>query len=311
MNAIAYTRESEIQRGYRIDELLEKFRRYLDVSPATERTYIGHIRQFIKYLDTQGISNPSRDDILAYKEHLKTYCKATTIQAYIEALRVFFSWTEEEQLYPNIANHVKGAKVSRNHKKDYLNAEQLRIILADIDTTTESGLRDYAIIALMIACGLRTIEVTRADIEDLTTVGGECVLYVQGKGRTEKAEFVKVPIEVESAINRYLRARTGKEAAAPLFTSTSNNSKGARLTTRSIRGLVKRYFRESGFDSDRLTAHSLRHSAVTLSLIGGASLQETQQFARHSDISTTMIYAHNLDRMANTCNDRLANAVFR
>ena len=53
----------------------------------------------------------------------------------------------------------------------------------------------------------------------------------------------------------------------------------------------------AGINSDRITAHSMRHTAVTLALIGGASIQEAQSMARHTNINTTMIYAHNLDRL--------------
>jgi integrase len=66
----------------------------------------------------------------------------------------------------------------------------------------------------------------------------------------------------------------------------------------------------AGYDSSRLTAHSLRHTAVTLSLLGGKSLQEVQQFARHTNIATTQIYAHNLDRAKNNCEEVVAKAIF-
>jgi site-specific recombinase XerD len=68
--------------------------------------------------------------------------------------------------------------------------------------------------------------------------------------------------------------------------------------------------RSAGFDSERLTAHSLRHTAITLSLLAGASLQEVQQFARHSSIDTTQIYAHNLECLDNPCNVQITAAIF-
>lgn len=82
------------------------------------------------------------------------------------------------------------------------------------------------------------------------------------------------------------------------------------MSTRSISGIIKARLRSAGYDSERLTAHSLRHTAVTLSLLGGNSLQEVQQFARHSNIATTQIYAHNLDRAKNKCENTIANAIF-
>ena len=107
-----------------------------------------------------------------------------------------------------------------------------------------------------------------------------------------------------------LADRQDTQGGAPLFTSLSNNSKGARISTRSISGTIKTSLKNAGYDSDRLTAHSLRHTAVTLSLIGGQKLEEVQQFARHKNIATTLIYAHNLDRMKNQCENTIANAIF-
>ena len=66
----------------------------------------------------------------------------------------------------------------------------------------------------------------------------------------------------------------------------------------------------AGYDSDKLTAHSLRHTAVTLSLLAGKNITEVQQFARHSNISTTMIYNHALDKAKNGCSEAIAKAIF-
>ncbi|MBK7141481.1 MAG: tyrosine-type recombinase/integrase [bacterium] len=92
----------------------------------------------------------------------------------------------------------------------------------------------------------------------------------------------------------------------PLFASVSYRNSRQRLSTRSIRRIVKVALRQCGLDSARLSAHSLRHTAVTLSLQGGASPQEAQAMARHSSIETTMIYAHNIDRIAHAPERRIA-----
>ena len=187
---------------------------------------------------------------------------------------------------------------------------QVKAVLKKIDRKTPQGRRDYAIFSLMVTGGLRDIEVHRANIEDLRTLGDSTVLYLQGKGREERAEYVKVPPQVEKAIRASLADREDTDGKLPLFISLSNNSFGDRISTRSISGLVKTSLRSAGYDSDRLTAHSLRHTAVTLSLLGGNSLQEVQQFARHANISTTQIYAHNLDRASNKCESTIAKAIF-
>lgn len=292
------------------EDILDSFIAYLDASPKTVQTYSRAIKQFLKYLSDRGITQPTREDIITFREELKENHKASTVQNYIVAVRLLFQWAEQTGTYPNIAQHIKGAKISKEHKKDYLTSNQVKTILGGIKRDSEQGRRDYAIVALMVTGGLRDIEVSRANIEDLRTLGDTTVLYLQGKGKVDRADYIKIPVEVEQAIRESLKDREKTTGTDPLFISLSNNSRGNRITTRSISGIVKDRLVKAGYDSDRLTAHSLRHTAVTLSLLGGNSLQEVQQFARHSNISTTQIYAHNLDRLANQCENTIASAIF-
>ncbi|MGQ7394034.1 tyrosine-type recombinase/integrase [Streptococcus suis] len=307
--------------GYRGQELavttaitydtFERFISYLDASPKTIETYTKALRQFFNYIGVHGIRKPQREDVLAFRDDLKASgLKPTTVQNYITATRIFFKWTAQEGIYPNIAEHVKGAKLDKNHKKDYLTSRQAKEVLAGVQTDSEEGLRNYAILSLMVTGGLRTIEVSRADVEDLRTVGESTVLYIQGKGREEKTEYIKISAPVEKAIRSYLKARENVEEGQPLFTSTSNNSKGKRITTRTVSGVVKTALRNAGYDSARLTAHSLRHTAITLALLAGREITEVQQFARHANLNTTMIYNHALDQAKNGCSDAISSAIF-
>jgi len=291
-------------------ELYARFIAFLDAKPKTIETYTRALRQFFVYLANNGITRPDRADIIAFREELKKAHKPTTVQNYIVAVRLFFKWTEAEGLYKNVADKVKGAKLDKEHKKDYLTSRQVKTILSSIPRDNPRGVRDYAILSLMICGGLRDIEINRANIEDLRAVGDTSALYIQGKGREEKTDYVKLPEPVEQGIRGYLKTRETIATGTPLFTSTSNNSAGGRLTTRSISGIVKTRLKAAGFNSDKLTAHSLRHTAVTLALLGGQTLQEAQQFARHANIATTQIYAHNLDRASNKCEETIARAIF-
>ena len=289
----------------------DRFINYLDASPKTVETYKKALRQFFNYIGVHGIRQPQREDVLAFRDDLKASgLKPTTVQNYITATRIFFKWTEQEGLYPNIAEHVKGAKLDKNHKKDYLTSRQAKEVLAGVQTDSEEGLRNYAILSLMVTGGLRTIEVSRADVGDLRTVGENTVLFVQGKGREEKTEYIKISAPVEKAIRSYLKARENVEEGQPLFTSTSNNSRGKRITTRTVSAIVKNALKNAGYDSARLTAHSLRHTAITLALLAGREITEVQQFARHANLNTTMIYNHALDQAKNGCSDAITNAIF-
>jgi integrase/recombinase XerD len=294
-----------------VEDLYSKFVAFLDATPKTAETYKKAIRQLFVYLSLQGISRPQREDIIAFREDLKASGhKPTTVQNYITAAKLFFRWTAQEGYYPDITDHMKGAKIDREHKRDYLTANQVKAVLDGIERDTLQGIRDYAMLSLMVTGGLRDIEVSRADIGDLRTAGESTVLYVQGKGRQEKTEYIKISAPVEKALRAYLRERGEAAEGAPLFASLSNNSKGGRLSTRSVSGTVKQRLKAAGYNSERLTAHSLRHTAVTLSLLAGKRIDEVQQFARHANIATTMIYNHSLDKAKNSCSDAISAAIY-
>ena len=216
-----------------------------------------------------------------------------TKETYIKGVKVFLEWCIETKGIKNIASDLKGAKQKRNYSKDPLTLEQAKDLLNSIDRTTKEGKRNYALIHLLITTALRTIEIERANIEDIRNVANTSVLYVMGKGRDTKDEYVKLTYETQKAINEYLATRTIKSDKEPLFISLSDRTNGQRLKTRSIRDIVKKAYLKIGIKSEKITTHSLRHTAITLSLIGGTPLQEVQQMARHSNINTTMIYAHN------------------
>lgn len=291
-------------------DLWQRWLDFVDVKPATVATYARAMRSFFGYLSEHGIQHPQRADVLAYRDDLKSRLKATTVQTYMVAVRLFFRWTAQAGIYPNVADHVKGAKVQPGHKKDYLTSGQAAAVLDGIDRSTLTGLRDYAMVALMLTTGLRTVSVIHANVGDLGTVGDCAVLYYQGKGRDDKAEFVKLAEPVDTAIRAYMKARGSVSDSDPLFASAAHGNRGGRMATRSVSRIAKEAMRAAGYDSDRLTAHSMRHTAATLSLINGATLEETQHLLGHRNINTTMIYSHALEAAENTAAGRVAAAIF-
>ena len=311
MEAIQLYQSAAIEEQQRLTaEAYADYIKYLDTSEKTVQTYTRAIRQFFNYCRERNINQPQRADVLAFRDNLKaTGHKATTVQSYITAVRLFFQWTATAGIYPDIAQHIKGQKLTRSHKKDALTSSQTKDVLGSIERDTLQGKRDFAMLALMATGGLRTIEVNRANIEDLRPLGDDMVLYVQGKGHTQKDDFVKVPAPVDKAIREYLRARGESSPEAPLFASLSHNSRGQRMTTRSISGTVKARLQAAGYDSDRLTAHSLRHTAVTLALLAGEDLAQVKEFARHADISTTMIYNHSIEKAKNSCAESISKSI--
>jgi len=290
--------------------LFNRWISFVEAKPRTIEAYSKAINYFLQWTHTKGITKPTRADILAYRDYLKDNHKPTTVKSYLSAVKLFFQWTSQEGIFPNVADHVKGVKITNEFKKDYLTSKQVSKLLNTVKKDDLAGLRDYAIMALTVTSGLRTVEVVRANIEDLRPVADFTALYLQGKGRDEKAEYVKVPFVVEEAIRAYLNARGETNPKAPLFASISRNNKGGRLTTRAISGMCKSNFIEAGLNSERITAHSLRHTTATLNLLNGGTLSETQQLLRHKNINTTMIYSHHLERAKNNSEERIAKAIF-
>lgn len=284
------------------DDLLSRFISYVDGSQATIKTYAKALKVFFSYSIEKGISVPTRADLLAYRDYLEDHYKPTTTTLYINALKQFYKWIETEGLGLDIAKHIKGEKISHDFKKDYLSKEQAKELIESV-----SSLRDRAIIFLCVTCGLRTIEIARANVEDLAVKNGMSVLYVQGKGKKDRSDYVQVPYQVEKTIRDYLKTREETAPKSPLFASESDRDQGGRLTTRSVSRLIKNALKRCGLDSPRLTAHSLRHTCATLNLLNGGTLEETKQLLRHSSIQTTMIYNHALDREKNKSEQRIAN----
>lgn len=292
------------------EEVFNSWTSFIDASPRTVETYSKAIKQFFRYLQGKGIKQPQREDIVAYREYLSKDHKPTTVQSYLAAVKLFFQWTEQEKIYPNIAQRVKGAKLDTEHKKDYLTKKQVSQLLKAIDRSTLKGKRDYAMLSLMVTTGLRTVSIINANVEDIRAAGDATALYYKGKGHQEKATYVKLAAPVEEAIRDYLKARGRADGKEPLFTSIAHRNNGGRMTTRSISRVAKDRLVDIGLDSDRLTAHSFRHTAATLNLLNGGTVEETQQLLDHKNINTTLIYSHALERAKNNSEKRIAKAIF-
>ncbi len=283
-----------------VHNVIDHFINSLDVKPRSRETYRKALGQFMEYIQNRKEQKPlERQDILNYKAHLISKYTACTVSSYLTPVKGLFTYLEAEKISPNIAAGIKGAKHQQGFRKDALTIEQARNTLHSADCSTLEGKRDHALVNLLMRTGLRTIEVERANIEDIRQESGEALLYIQGKGRDAKDDFVLLTETTLKPIRDYLNARGKTRPEDPLFTSHSDRNHGGRLTTRSIRRIVKETLKKAGIESDRLTAHSMRHTAVTLSLLGGATVQEAQSMARHKNINTTLIYAHNINRIQN------------
>jgi len=283
-----------------VPEIVSAFLAYQDVKQSSKDTYRRQLIQFLRYLTENRINNPTRETILAFKAALiKKGLSGLTVNSYLVVVRKFFAYLERMGYYPNIAKDIKGCSRASFFMKDPLTVDQIEQLLGSILRESVIGKRDYAILNLMVRAGLRSIEIVRANVGDIRQYGDEALLYVQGKGKDAKDEFVLLTEKALNPILDYLSTRNNTRLSSPLFTSESNRNSGGRLTTRTIRGLVKKHLRGIGLDDSRLSAHSLRHTFATMALSSGAPVTIVKEAMRHKDVSTTMVYVHLMNRLKN------------
>ena len=283
-----------------------------DISDITIKGYKVCIKNFLKWLIDNNINKPTRDNIKQYKLYLKNsnYTNGTKNQ-YIRAVKHLFKWLNSEGFYPNIADNIKGFKViADNTKKDAFTEQEIQKIINDIDTSNVIGKRDKAIILLMLVGGLRITEIHNMDIQDIEIKNNEYIINIMGKGHTEKDNYIKVIKPVYSVLKDYLDTKPIKRGIDPLFTSTSNRALNKRITKESLSQIIKKRFRQSGFDSNKLTAHSIRHTTATLLLKSGADIYKTQHHMRHRDPKTTEIYINMNIKEQDTSELDVYNQVF-
>lgn len=266
-----------------------------DVRESSRGLYTRTLSQFFLWIEKERKSLPTltRQDVLEYKDSLQEQrLSSLTISSYITAVRKFYEWAEAEKLYPNIAKGIKTPRRQQAFKKQHLTDSKSRELL---DHFQSLSLRDYAIVNLILRTGLRTIEVVRADIGDITFKGERRVLKVWGKGHGEKDDFVVLSDKAWTPIQNYLAtARRGAKAGEPLFTSTSHQNYGGRLTTKTISTICKDGLRAIGLDGHEFTAHSLRHTTAVAILKHGGQLTDVQSVLRHTSPVTSQIYTESV-----------------
>lgn len=277
-----------------LSQLTDNFINSQDVKPSSKELYRRTIKQYFNWIAETNIrlQDITRVEVLQYKQALlDSGLSPLTVGSYITVVRKFYEWAEANKYYPNVAKGIKTPRRKQQFKKQALTTD-LGIEL--LKYFTDRALRDNAIVNLLIRTGLRTIEVSRANIEDITYKQGKRVLLVHGKGRDTKDSFVILTEKAYKPIKEYLDSRIGAKGGEPLFTSTSNNSTGARLSTRTISGVVKEGMRAIGLDSKEYTAHSLRHTTAVNILRAGGTTEDAQGVLRHSSPTTTQIYTETI-----------------
>ena len=285
----------------------------LDVKQNTKKQYRKSLSIFYKWCAAQGIqlNTISRADVLKYKQQLLAEEKrlsTQTVAVYLVALRRFFEWLEAEKIYPNIAKGVKSPRIKKEFVKQHLTTEEcieiLNKLYDDVEgkirkktyaNQEENGLRDYALVNLLLRTGLRTIELARLDVEDVTFKRRKRVIIVQGKGRDSKDDYVPLSEKAYQPLAAYLGTRPRALPDEPLFVCAGYGSHGRRMSTRRIQAICKEALRGIGLNDHEFSAHSFRHTCAVTLIQAGASAYDVQKFLRHSSIDTTEIYLKSIE----------------
>ena len=270
-----------------------------DISPGSRATYKNALLRFCRWCESSDVKEPARQTILSYKLWLDTHgFSSFTKSTYMVVVRRLFSWLEENDLYPDVSKGIRGAKrYIKSHQKDSLSIKAVQNLLASVDGSSLIGVRDFAIVNLLIRTGVRLKEISLATINDIEINENQMRLWVYGKGRGGKDEFVVLTKESLDPIRAYLRCRELSNSSEPLFAALSNRNYGKTMSTFALSKMVKRRLRGAGIDSKRISAHSLRHTFGVFAIKAGASLYDVQLAMRHSTPGTTEIYLGDIEKI--------------
>jgi integrase/recombinase XerC len=257
----------------------------IDVSENTRQEYGSRIKHFIQYVQTTGINQST---YLGYKRFLSAneILSVSTKNKYLISAKVFLDGLYRLQLIPiKITDNIKGFKQSKLHKKDGLSdsdIEKLQYYCSTMELT-QSNQRLRAIIALFLFQGLRQIEVVRLNVDDIDLRSK--IAFIHGKNKDDKEPMHLHP-ETVKVLRLYIK--DFPYCTGAMFRSDSNNGRGQRITTKSIRVIIKQVFNILDIDG---TAHGFRHFFIT-KLIKSykGELLTVSKYSRHSSIQMLEVY---------------------
>lgn len=265
----------------------------LDINPNSRADYETRTPLFLDFVKKEGLN---RNSYLEYKRYLNSRAdfSVSTKAKYLTVAKVVLKELNRQGYLPvDITSTIKGFKQNKRHKRDGVNDEEMSKLMAvvkDLPHTPQNS-RLKAILSLLTLQGLRQVEITRLDISDLDLVAGTAL--VLGKGRDDK-EVIYLHPETVKELTDYTKLNKIKSGA--LFTSKSNNSKSQRLTTRSIRGIVKTLLTRLGIDK---TTHGFRHYfTTTLIKTYKGDLLEVASYTRHRGLEMLQVYNDTIKKQA-------------
>lgn len=263
-------------------------------NPHTRRAYQRAVDRFLEWCTSREMElhEITPRDIGTYLDRQQH--AATTNKLLLSALRHFFDdLVNRHVLILNPAATVRGARCSAvEGRTPEIPPDQARRLLAGMGTDGAVGLRDRAIVAVLIYTAARVGAVARLRRGDFYDAGNQYLLHFREKGG--KSREIPVRHDLEEMLFEFLEAAGSRNAAdsAPLFPTAVRRT--GELTKRAMTAgdmgrMIKRRLRDAGL-SARLSPHSFRVTTITDLLTQGVPLEDVQYLAGHSDPRTTRLY---------------------
>lgn len=256
------------------------------LSDNTITSYRTDISQFLEWLEKQkqALSAIDQLTIREYKYYLNAQYKSTTVSRKLTALKGFANYLTDEGILSISLSIIDRTKKEEKLPR-VLSLEEIERMLAVIPRNNLQGLRDYAIIEIMYATGLRVSELTELGVS--AYYAQEQFIRVVGKGSKER--LIPFGHKAKQAVNDYLAARFEAGYGSDDILFLSNRRKA--MTRQAVWKLIKKYAQMAEIPFE-VTPHTLRHTFATHLLNNGVDLRAIQEMLGHSDIATTQIYVH-------------------
>lgn len=281
---------------YSIIDAIEEYRRYIRIEKGladlTINSYMNELKKFSNFFnDKKYIDEITRDDIWQYFDKLNNgSLKRKTIAHNITTLNNFFKFCMREEMItvnPMATIHLPKTEQSLPIVLNEEEVENLMKVAYEDSKNDALGYRDFCILELMYAAGLRISELTNLKVNDVhLTVN---LIHCIGKGSKERlvpmADFMVNILTEYMSIHR-LELVNNKDSGY-LFL----NYKGEHLSRQSCWKMIKKKAAAANIKKN-ISPHTLRHSFATHLLNHGADLRSIQEMLGHSNISTTTIYTH-------------------
>jgi site-specific recombinase XerD len=271
-------------------------------NPNTRAAYLRAARQFSDWCQRHdlGLAQLNPVVVSAYVEELGRRASRPTVKQHLAALRVLFDHLVVGQVLPsNPAASVRGPKhVVKRGLTPVLLPEEARGLIDAIDTGTVAGLRDRALIGVMVYSFARVGAVVGLDVGDYFPRGKRWWFRLHEKGG--KLHEVPTHHAAEEFLDAYVRAAgLGADPHTPLFRSLDRHKRltDRRMDRREVLAMVKRRVRLAGLPAG-VCCHSFRATGITAYLRNGGLLEHAQQIAAHESPRTTKLYDRTADEIS-------------